>query len=108
MYIDIRMSSPQIYLKVAGPILSGSVSVAKSRCGKLNCICRARKNPKLHGPFYRWTGVIDGKRTTKTISKGEARECELRIKNYRKMQEKIDEILENAIENAPWKSSLGR
>lgn len=102
------MSSEKINLKGEGPVLSGSISVAKSRCGKMNCICRARKNPVLHGPFYRWTGVIDGKRTTKTISKQESRECERRIKNYRKMQEKIDEILKSALENAPWKSSQDR
>jgi hypothetical protein len=101
------MSSSKINIIFDGPVLAGSISTAKSRCGKPNCVCKAKK-PKLHGPFYRWTGVIDGKRTTKTISKDEARECERRIKNYRKMQEKIDEILENAIENAPWNSGQSR
>lgn len=101
------MSSTKITFIFTGPVLSGSISTAKSRCGKPNCVCKAKK-PKLHGPFYRWTGVIDGKRTTKTISKEQARECERRLTNYRKMQEKIDEILDNALENAPWNSALSR
>lgn len=101
------MSRKKISLIIDGPVLYGSISVAKSKCGKPNCICKAKK-PKLHGPFYRWTGIIDGKRTTKTISEDEAHECERRIKNYRKMQEKIDEILKKAIENAPWKSDQDR
>jgi hypothetical protein len=101
MYIDIRMSRTKFKINIDGPILAGSISTAKSTCGKPNCACKG-KRPKLHGPFYRWTGVINGKRTTKTISKEEAEECLRRIRNYKKMQEKIDEILKIALENAPW------
>ena len=58
--------------------------------------------PKLHGTYYRWTGAIDGKRTTRTISKEMARECERRIENYRTLQKKIDELVEKALLEAPW------
>lgn len=95
------MSNKKIALEIEGPILPGSISVAESTCGKPNCACKA-KPPRLHGPFYRWTGVIKGKRTTKTISKETARECERRIENYRRAQKKIDQLLERALENAPW------
>jgi len=46
--------------------------------------------------------VIDGKRTTKTISKEMAAECERRIENYRSLQQKLDEILQEALAEAPW------
>lgn len=101
MYIGIRMSNKKIILDTEGPILPGSISVAESKCGKPNCACKA-KPPKLHGPFYRWTGVLNGKRTTKTISKKMAGECERRIENYRRLQKKLDQLLEKALENAPW------
>ena len=101
MYLDIRMSTEKIKIIFEGPVLPGSISIAKSKCGKPNCACKA-KRPKLHGPFYRWTGVINGKRTTKTISKEVAGECLTRIKKYKKMQEKMDEILKIALDNAPW------
>ncbi len=58
----------KITIVAEGPILPGSVSTAKSQCGKPNCACKASP-PKLHGTYYRWTGFLKGKRTTKTISK---------------------------------------
>jgi hypothetical protein len=54
------------------------------------------------GTYYRWTGVIDGKRTTKTIAKEVAAECETRIKNYRSLQKKFEQILGEALAEAPW------
>ena len=101
MYLYIRMSNKKITIDADGPILPGSVSVAESKCGKQNCACKA-KPPQLHGPFYRWTGVLNGKRTTKSISKEMAHECERRIQNYRRLQKKLDHFLGKALENAPW------
>ena len=112
MYIGIRMmrsskNSPRttkITIVIEGPILPGSVSTAKSQCGKPNCACKASP-PKLHGTYYRWTGFLKGKRTTKTITKETAEECERRIKNYRALQGQLDQIIEEALANAPWKES---
>ena len=92
----------QITLVAKGPILPGSVSTAKSQCGKPNCACKASP-PKLHGTYYRWTGFLKGKRTTKTITKEAAEECDRRIKNYRALQRQLDQVIEEALENAPWK-----
>jgi hypothetical protein len=93
-----------IVLKIATPLLPGSVSTATSTCGKPNCACKA-KPPKLHGLYYRWTGFLGGKRTTKTLSKEAARECQRRIKNYRKLQRAIDKLLAQALADAPWKQT---
>src|SRR5258708_28873329 len=95
------MSTQKITIVADGPILPGSVSTAKSKCGKPNCACKAKPR-KLHGTYYRWTGVIKGKRTTKTITKETAQECERRIKNYRALQEKLDKNIEEALSNPPW------
>ena len=97
-------SRTKITIVANGPILLGSISTAKSQCGKANCACRARP-PKLHGTYYRWTGFLEGKRTTKTISKEMAEECEKRIENYRALQSKVDQMLEEALANAPWSES---
>jgi len=107
MYIYIRMQAQKtkiIVLKIATPLLPGSVSAAASTCGKPNCACKG-KPPKLHGLYYRWTGFLRGKRTTKTLSKEVARECQRRIKNYRRLQRAIEQILAQALANAPWKGS---
>lgn len=98
------VATTKITIVVEGPILPGSVSTAKSQCGKPNCACKASP-PKLHGTYYRWTGFLKGKRTTKTITKEVAEECEHRIKNYRALQSQLDQIIEEALQNAPWKES---
>ena len=73
----------------------------KFKCGKPNCRCQ-HDSAYEHGPYYRWTGWINGKRTTKAISKEVARECERRIENYKELQKKIDEVVADAIDRAPW------
>lgn len=90
-----------------GYILNGSVSSARSQCGKKNCACKAKK-PKLHGTYYRWTGIIAGKRTTKTITPEMAKECRTRIKNYKKLKKQLDLILEQALKEAPWTTDFNR
>jgi hypothetical protein len=89
-------------ISIDGPILPGSISTAESRCGKQPCACKKRRGPKLHGVYYRWTGFIDGKRTTKTVSREAALECRRRIKNFRKLQKEIQRLLSEALAEAPW------
>lgn len=84
-----------------GPVLPGSVSTARSRCGKPKCACRG-KPPRLHGPYYRWTGFIGGKRTTKTISREAAMECQRRIRRFRELRRKIERLLCESLASAPW------
>lgn len=105
MYNDIRMQAQKdntITLEITVPLLPGSITTALSTCGKPNCACK-NKRPKLHGLYYRWTGFLDGKRTTKTLSKEVARECQRRVKNYRRLQRQIENLLAQALAHAPWK-----
>jgi hypothetical protein len=90
-----------LILKIQTPLLPGSISTATSTCGKPNCACKGRP-PKLHGVYYRWTGAIQGKRTTKTLPKAMAQECQRRIRNYRKLQKQINQITAQALAEAPW------
>ena len=95
------MSSRKIIISSPGPILPGTISIVRFKCGKPTCRCR--QDPRhLHGPYYRWTGWIDGKRTTKAISEEIARESEKRIENYKELQRKFDEIVADALDQAPW------
>jgi hypothetical protein len=95
------MKNKKLVLRVERPLLPGSVSTAASTCGKPHCACKAHP-PKLHGVYYRWTGFLEGKRTTKTLSKELAAECQRRIKNYRKFLRQIEKILAQALAEAPW------
>ncbi len=102
MYNSIKMSSKKIKIISDGPILPGSITTARSKCGKSNCACKSMPD-KLHGTYYRWTGTIGGTRTTKTISKEIAVECQKRIRNYKKLQQKIRVLIKNGLDIAPWK-----
>ena len=88
-------------LRVTLPLLPGCVSTARSTCGKPNCRCKA-KPPKLHGPYYRWTGLLGGKPTTKTLTPAEARECRRRIAHYRTLEKQIRQLVRQALQDAPW------
>jgi hypothetical protein len=98
-----KSSPPQksITLHVSLPLLPGSLSTASSTCGKPNCACKA-KPPKLHGPYYRWTGFLEGKRTTKTLTPEQARECTKRIARYRALEKQISQLVQQALQQAPW------
>lgn len=98
-----RCPPPQktITLRVTLPLLPGSLSTARSTCGKPNCACKA-KPPKLHGPYYRWTGFLKGKRTTKTLTPEQARQCKERIAHYRALERQISQLVRQALQQAPW------
>jgi hypothetical protein len=95
------MHEGTVTLKVRLPLLPGSISTARSTRGKANCACK-RKPPKLHGPYYRWTGFIDRKRTIRTLSAEQGRQCRERIRNYRALEKQLPRLLLDALERAPW------
>jgi hypothetical protein len=95
------MSRAKITITSPGPILPGTVSTAHAKCGKPTCRCNQDRK-YLHGPYYRWTGWINGRPTTKSINEEIARECQKRIENYRELQKKIEEIVADALHQAPW------
>ena len=99
MYIYIR--NMKRYIAFEWPVLPGSVSTARSRCGKPNCACKGTP-ARLHGAYYRWTGFIGGKRTTKTISRQTALECQRRIRNFRKLRREIERLVRASLGEAPW------
>lgn len=94
-------NTKKVTLQITLPILPGSLSTARSTCGKPNCACKASP-PKLHGPYYRWTGFLEGKRTTKTLSLQQARECRKRIANFRALEKQIHQLVGQALKDAPW------
>lgn len=91
-------------IDLAWPILNGSVSTAVAKCGQENCRCHTDKTA-MHGPYYRWIGNINGKKTTKTVTKKVAEECRRRLRNYERLQSMIAQLIAEAIDSAPWAQS---
>ncbi len=83
------------------PIINGSVSTAYAKCGQKNCRCHT--DPKaMHGPYYRWIGNIDGRKTTRTINAKMAKRYRVWIKNYEKLQQIIDKMIKEVIDSEDW------
>jgi len=102
MHISVKMSRrDDVRIVLPGPLLPGSVSTAFARCGKTGCKCHSDASQR-HGPYYRWTGLIDGKKTTVTLSEDEVDECERRIKNFKRLQATLAKMLKAALDTAPW------
>jgi hypothetical protein len=107
MYNDIKMKAKNadamklLTSTLKRPLLPGSLSTARSTCGKPQCPCHSDP-ARRHGLYYRWTGFIDGKRTTRTITREQAQACRARIKNYRQLQKIIARLLQQALHDAPW------
>jgi hypothetical protein len=96
------MSRPKIYISPRSPILPGSISTVMAPCGRKNCCCHADKR-NWHGPYHRWTGSIDGKRTSVALSQNILQECLSRIDNYKDLLDQWDNVLNQALINAPWR-----
>lgn len=90
-----------LWLRVDWPLLPGCISTAYCRCGRPRCACKG-KPPKLHGPYYRWTGLVAGKPTTITLTAAEARECQRRIKRFRRLQKRLRDCIAQGMRGAPW------
>lgn len=95
------MSNKKKTIIIDWPILYGTISIARAKCGQKNCRCQ-KDSEALHGPYYRWTGRLNGKITTKTLNREVAEECELRIANYKKFQQQIENLLKLSTDSAPW------
>ncbi len=89
------------WLRLDWPLLPGCISKAYSRCGQPGCACKGRP-PRLHGPYYRWTGLVAGKPTTITLDPAEARECQRRIKRFRSLQKRLRRWIAEGMRWAPW------
>jgi len=110
MYVSMKMSRPKrqtTSIAITGSILFGSISAVTIRCGKKECACH--KDPRMrHGPYYQWTGIVDGKRTTKLIPEILLKECKERIKRYHLLLAKIEALKIRAIKAAPWEHPPSR
>lgn len=90
------MAKQKTVFSVDGPILAGSLSQVRSKCGKSNCRCHTGKKDDLHGPYYKWSTYVEGRMTNRTLSPKAAKECERRIANLEKLQAKIADAIQKS------------
>ena len=78
------------------PLCSGNLYERYTPCGKKNCRCQDKENPKLHGPYYIWARIVNGKQVTRTLRAGSDLErVKEGIENYRRFQVLYGDLLRN-------------
>ena len=94
------LKDENVRLNVDGPILHGTVYKSLVKCGTKTCGC-AKSQKKMH-TAYQWSGNIDGRNTSRSLTKEMYIECKKRTQNYRKLKELLNKEIDKAIKNAPW------
>ena len=76
-----------------GFISPGSLVLRETSCGKTGCKCQADP-PRLHGPYYQWSRVIDGKTVSRRLTPAEADLYAEWIANRRELKRIVAEMEE--------------
>jgi hypothetical protein len=67
-----------------GPVLRGTISERKGRCGKPTCRCQTDPEA-LHGPYHIWTRKEAGKTITVSLRPEQALLCQQWSENMRRL-----------------------
>ena len=73
------------------------------KCTNPDCRCHTDPSFRL-GLYHRWTGKMNGKLVSRSISKEAAEECRRRIDNYKALMKKIEGLLDEEVAREPWKN----
>jgi hypothetical protein len=80
-------------LAQVGYMLKGTVSKRLTRCGNRGCQCRAEP-PQLHGPYWQWSALVDGKTVTRLIAAEQVPIYQEWIENRRRAEEFLHQMQE--------------
>ena len=76
------------------PVLPGSLSEQYNVCGKANCRCKDRENPRRHGPQLKLGYSLDGRKSTLVVKKADrnvAGRMNANFCDWRRLQIEINE-----------------
>lgn len=79
------------------PMLPGSITEQYNVCGKANCSCKDKVNPKKHGPQSRLSYSLPGKNSNIVIKKADVAIAKSMTDNFKNTRQLIAEISEEAI-----------
>ncbi len=97
------MKDDHMNLRFDGPLLRGWVYTSSNKCTNMKCRCHTDTS-KRHGIYHRWTGKVNGKIITRSISKEASVECRRRIDNYHALMKRIEKLVDDEIAREPWKN----
>jgi len=92
--MDTRRSNIFEEMLQLRPLCSGKLYKRYVSCGKENCRCRDKENPKLHGPYYEWVRHINGKQIGRMLRPGpDFEKVKTGIENYNRFQVLLSALL---------------
>ncbi len=90
---EARYRALSAELAELGFISPGSLVVRETSCGKPGCRCQGNP-PRLHGPYYQWSRVVDGRTVSRRLSAAEADLYREWIANRRELKRIVTEMEE--------------
>lgn len=106
--IENKINEIKHALTAIGEMRPGSLSLQYNVCGKPDCKCKDKKNPKKHGPYNQLSYVIKGKSTSQYIRDEHLEGTTQQINNYRVFKGLVDEWTELALEHAKLKIEVDK
>ena len=74
-----------------GFMLKGNLSQRLTRCGNRGCQCHADP-PQLHGPYWQWNTLVNGKRVTRLIGADQIASYQQWIDNRQQAEKLLDQM----------------
>lgn len=89
-----QIRSVQKEIAELGPLRPGSLYSHHSQCGRPGCKCAREKNPIRHGPYNYLSYSFKGKSHTEFVSKKNLPEVGEQVKNYNRLVELFEMLVE--------------
>lgn len=86
------------YQQRCKPILPGTLDRRTGVCGKPDCRCKDKTNPRLHGPYYRLCYNLKGKSSSIFIPDKDAGAVAEMTDNYRNLKSKTQDLALKMVE----------
>jgi hypothetical protein len=95
--LEGRIQRIKAKLTELGELRPGVLSEQYNVCGTPGCRCKATP-PEKHGPYYQLSWSRKRKSATRFVRRPELRAVRAQLRNYRRLQQLIDEWVEASIE----------
>jgi len=82
----------------AEPVLPGTLENRYNICGKAECRCKDKVNPRKHGPYYRLSYSIKGKNSSVFVPEKDASAVERMTENYREARSNTQKLALEMVE----------
>ena len=81
-FIEKKLKMTQKQIINVGAFRPGSLSKQYNVCGKADCICKDKKNPQKHGPYYKISYYLKKKHKTSFVPERMVKQIESELKNH--------------------------